>query len=1089
MSAPRGERPGDAPRRLGLPSLSIRRPIGTVMLTTVVLVLGAYFLSGLPLDLLPSITYPQVRASVSNPGVEPEVMEETVAKPLEAALAVTEGVTKIETEVQEGRVGVSLLFDYGTDVDVALQDAAKNLERARSRLPEEADPPNIFKFDPSQIPVYEVAFSSPTRNLIDLRDWVDQRLRPQLLTIEGVASVDVSGGLVREVQVVLDQERLRSYGLTVAQVNDALRSTNQDVAAGRVSSPVYEVVGKTAGKFRSVDEIRGTLLTLGDGARVPLSEVATVSDTSREQRLFARLNGVPAVRLSVRKQPDANTVAVADAVDEKLKSLQGGAFFPGDIEYRTLENQAGFIRNSVNSVRDAAIGGALLAMLVVFLFLGSLRKTFVIGLAIPIAIFGTFLMMGLGNLTLNIMSLGGLALGVGLLIDNSIVMLENIFRHTKKADGDDVEEAAHEGAAEVQSAVVASTTTNLAAVVPFLLISGLTALLFRELILTISFAILASLVVALTLVPMMSAQFGKVRFTSGLSKSRLIRGFDRGVGRMREGYRRVAPRVLRWRWAVLGGAVAAFFAVLPLTRGLGNEFLPQVDDGGVSVMISLPPGSTPWETNRIALEIEGMVREMPHVQHVFASAGGMFFGSSTVELGGRGSLGIRLSSPSEREMSADQWVQQLQQRINERGYAGARIFVRPPRIRGLRTNTSGEAVAVTIQGDDLNELQAVADEVMARIRDVPGLEGVQPSTEEASPQIAVELDRERAAYLGLDVAQVGQALRTALDGTIATRYTEGNREYDVRVMFPRERFTSPEDLESVALFPGGAAGGAPVYLRDVATVRPALGPTTILRENQNRVLRITGDVITDVATVGEVMDEIRDRLADMRLPDGYGIIYGGEEEAIHENSRQLTVVMLLAVFLVFVVMAVQYESLINPLVILLAIPLSLVGVGLALRITETPLGAPVLLGVILLAGIVVNNAILLVEYIEEFRRVPGTSMYQAAVDAGAVRLRPILMTTLTTLFGMIPLALGIGEGSELMQPLAIAMIGGLSLSTLLTLFVVPSAYVTFNTLGDRLKGWLTGSEPEDAGIPEPEAAPRPERDVRPRGEPVPVAGD
>jgi hydrophobe/amphiphile efflux-1 (HAE1) family protein len=1093
MSAPRpepgAERPAGGRRGSGLPSLAIRRPIGTVMLTTVILVLGGYFLSGLPLDLLPSISYPQVRASVTNPGVEPEVMEETVAKPLEAALAVTEGVTRIETEVQEGRVGVNLLFDYGTDVDLALQDAAKNLERARARLPEEADPPTIFKFDPSQIPVYEVAFSSPTRNLIDLRDWVDQRLRPQLLTIEGVASVDVSGGLQREVQVVLDQERLRSYGLSVAEVSSALRATNQDVAAGRVSSPTFEVVGKTAGKFRSVDDIRSTLLVLGDGARIPLSEVATVSDTSREQRLYARLNGVPAVRLSVRKQPDANTVAVADEVNLKLAELRGSAFFPQDIEYRTLENQASFIRNSVNSVRDAAIGGALLAMIVVFLFLGSLRKTFVIGLAIPIAIFATFLMMGMGNLTLNIMSLGGLALGVGLLIDNSIVMLENIFRHTKQADGEGLEEAAHEGAAEVQTAVVASTTTNLAAVVPFLLISGLTALLFRELILTISFAILASLLVALTLVPMMSAQFGKVRFTSGLAKSRLIRGFDRGVGGLREGYRRAAPRVLRWRWAVLGGAVASFFAVMPLVSGLGNEFLPQVDDGGVSVFIGLPPGSTPTETNRIALEIEEMVREMPHVQHVFASAGGMFFGSATVESGGRGSLGIRLSPPSEREMSADEWVQSLQQQINERGYAGARIFVRPPRIRGLRTSSSGEAVAITVQGDDLNELQALADEVVGRIRDVPGLEAVQPSTEEASPQIAVELDRERAANMGLDVAAVGQALRTALDGNVATRYTEGNREYDVRVMFPRERFTSPEDLESVALFPGGPNGGAPVYLRDVATVRSALGPTTILRENQNRVLRITGDVITDVATVGEVMTEIRARLADMRLPDGYGIIYGGEEEAIRENSRQLTIVVSLAIFLVFVVMAVQYESLINPFVILLAIPLSMVGVALALRLTGTPLGAPVMLGVILLAGIVVNNAILLVEYIEEFRRAPGTSMLQAAVEAGAVRLRPILMTTLTTLFGMIPLALGLGEGSELMQPLAVAMIGGLSLSTLLTLFVVPSAYVVFNTLGDRVKGWLTGRKPEGADeVPEP-AATTPERDVRPLGEPAPVAGD
>jgi hydrophobe/amphiphile efflux-1 (HAE1) family protein len=1055
----------------GLPSWAIRRPIGTLMLASVVVVIGLFFLGRLPLDLLPSIVYPQVRASVTNPGVDPEVMEETIARPLETALAVTEGVTRVETEVQEGRVGVNLYFDYGTDIDFALQDASKNLDRVRSQLPEEANPPTIFKFDPSQMPIYEVAFSSETRTLVELRDWVDYRLRPQLLTVPGVASVDVSGGLQREVQVVLDQDRLRSYGLTVSQVTEALRAQNQDVAAGRVASPTREVVGRTQGKYTSVEQIRGTVLSLPGGARIPLSEIASVRDTSREQRLFARLDGVPAVRVSVRKQPDANTVAVAEGVDAKLKELSRGRFVPADVGYRTTEDQSGFIRNAVDSVSNAAMGGALLAMVVVLLFLGSLRKTFVIMLSIPLALLATFALMGMGGLTLNIMSLGGLALGVGLLLDNAIVMLENIFRRREEGI-DDPDEAAHQGAGEVQSAVVASTTTNLAAVVPFLLISGLSALIFRELILTISFAILASLPVALTVVPMLSAKLSRIRFSSGVGKTRPLRAFDAGMRRVRGGYRRAAAVSLRWRWAVLAVAVLALVGSWKLGTGLGSTFIPQVDDGGVSVGIQLPPGSTPQESNRVALEIEEMVREMPHVQGIFATAGGAFFGGSTVEQGGRGSLAVRLTPVTQRDMSADEWVQTMQAKIQERGFAGARIFVRPPRIRGLRTSASNADVALTIQGDDLNELQRIGDEVMARVRDVPGLEGVQPSTEEASPQLSVVLDRERAAYLGLNVAAVGQTLRTALDGTIATRYTEGNREYDVRVMFPRERFRSPEDLGSVALFPG-AAGGGPVYLRDVAQVRSIAGPTSILRENQNRVLRITGDVITEVATVGEVNAAIRERLADLRLPNGYGIIYGGEEEAIRENNRQLLTVTLLAIFMVFVVLAVQYESLVNPIVIILAIPLSLIGVGVSLWITGTPQSAPVLLGVILLAGVVVNNSILLVEYIEEYR-AEGASMEAAAVEAGAVRLRPILMTTLTSVFGMLPLAMGLGEGSELMQPLAVCMVGGVLVSTLLTLFVVPGAYVILNRAADRVKALLVGSRPAPAPAP---------------AEQVPVAGD
>jgi hydrophobe/amphiphile efflux-1 (HAE1) family protein len=1060
-----GERPGggepDAggapPRRCGLPSWAIRRPIGTSMVGSVVLVLGLFFLSGLPLDLLPSITYPQIRANVNNRGVEPEVLEETVAKPLEAALATTENLVRIETEIQEGRVGVNLHFRYGTDIDFALQDASKNLDRARAALPIEADPPTIFKFDPSQMPIYEAAFSSPTRDLVSLRDWVEYRLRPQLLTIEGVASVDVSGGLQREVQIRLDQERLRSYGLTVSQVIEAVRASNQDVAAGRLTSPTREVVGKTQGKFTSVEQIRGLLLTPPGGGRIPLSEVAEVRDTHREQRLWARLDGVPAVKLSVRKQPDANTVAVADGVEARLWQLSRDAFVPADITFETVANQATFIRNSVASVRNAALLGGFLAMLIVLLFLGSLRKTFVIGLAIPLAVLATFTMMGLGGLTLNIMTLGGLALGVGLLIDNSIVMLENIFRHREEGN-EDPEHAAHEGAAEVQTALLASTSTNLAAVVPFLLISGLAALIFRELILTISFAIFASLLVGLTIVPMLSAQLAKVRFSSGLHRTRLLSGFDHGVERLRRAYRFLAGHSLRWRWAVVGAAFLAFAGATQLTKGLGNEFLPSIDDGRVGVFIALPPGSSAVETNRIALEVEGMIREMPHVNHVFAVAGGFMWGAGTAERAGRGNIDIILEPPSQRDMPAGVWVQQLQQRINERGFPGARIFVRPPSIRGLRTNMAGSPVALTLVGDDLDELQALGQEVMTRIRDIPGLQGVQPSTEESSPEVAIALDRERAAYLGLNVASVGQTLRTALDGTVASRYTEGNKEYDIRVMFPRERFQSPEDLASVALFPGGGQGGQPIYLRDVANVYTGLGPTTILRENQNRVLRITGDIVPDVTTVGAVNQEIRARLAELPMPEGYGLLVGGEEEAVRENNRQLAIVVLLAVFLVFVVMAVQYESLVNPLVILLTVPLSLIGVLLALHATSTPMSAPVLLGVILLAGIVVNNAILLVQYIEQFRRERRGSALDAALEAGTVRLRPILMTTLTTALGMSPLALGLGEGSEMMRPLAIAVVGGLTFSAVFTLFVVPSAYVIMHGMADRLRAFLLGSE-------------------------------
>ncbi|HXF96491.1 MAG TPA: efflux RND transporter permease subunit, partial [Gemmatimonadales bacterium] len=731
-------------------------------------------------------------------------------------------------------------------------------------------------------------------------------------------------------------------------------------------------------------------------------------------------------------------------------------FIPADIRYEVINDQSFFIRNAVKGVRDAAIAGAGLAMLVVFLFLGSVRKTVIIGLSIPLAVLAAFVLMGLGNLTLNIMSLGGLALGVGMLVDNAIVMLENIFRHRELGTGDP-ETAAHVGAGEVTSAVVASTMTSLAAVVPFLLISGLAALIFRELILTISFAILASLGTALSLVPMLAAQLGKIRRSSGLDRSGLIQGFDAQVERLRGWYRGVARAAVRRRGSVLGGAFALLaLAVFLLVPRLGSEFLPTVDDGNVSVNLRLPPGTAPTQTNALAERLEALVGEMPYVQHVFSTAGGFLFGGGTAERGGRGSINVILTPATERDLSAGAWVAILQRRIDSLAIPGARIFVRPPSIRGLRTNVSGSDVAINVQGDDLAELQRLGLEVIRRIQGIRGLESVEPAAEEPSPQLVIALDRQRAADLGLNVAEVGQAVRVALDGAIPTRFTDRNQEYDIRVRLPRERFQNAEDLGAIALFAGR---DRPVYLRDVATVQFKIGPSSIRRENQNRQYRINGDVNDAVASVGDVNREIRARLADLPLPDGYGLVYGGEEETIRENQRNLAVVTLLAVFLVWVVMAVQYESVTNPLVILVSVPLALIGVVGLLWVTGTPLSAPVLLGVILLAGIVVNNAILLVEYVEQVRRTEGLAPEQAVVEAGAIRLRPILMTTTTTVLGMLPLAIGIGEGTELMRPLAISVVGGLSMSMLLTLIVVPCAYLVVHGAAARLKAWVIGGAP------------------------------
>ncbi len=1048
-------------RKEGIASHAIRRPIGTMAITSVVIVLGFFFLDRLPVDLLPEINYPQIRVTVNYPGTAPEVMEQQITRVLEQNLAATENLIRITGRASEGRTNIEMYFDYGTDIDVALQDASRNLEFARTQMPQDIDPPRIFKYDPSQDPVYVAGFSSTMRSPIEVRDWMENELAPQLQALHGVGGVLVAGGLLRELQVIVDADRLHSYGLSMNDVTTALEEENRDIAAGQVTSDRFEVMAKTDGRFTSVDDIAGVRLQLPSGNRsIVLSEVAEVKDTNREERLFVRLNGEPSMQLSITKLPEANTLEVIDRVKAELNRLEGSGFIPADIQYRATQDQSFFIISSIGAVSTAAILGGVLAMLVVLLFLGSLRKSFVIGLSIPIAIMATFAMMGMGNLTLNIMSLGGLALGVGLLLDNAIVMLENIFRHKEelKKSADD---SAHEGAAEVSSAVVASTMTNLAAVLPFLLITGLASMLFGELILTIAFAILASLAAALTLVPMLAALLSKVKYRSGLESSRINRGFNTGLKKITGLYASSLRSVLHFRWAIAIGAFFLLGAVLYLMDDLGNEFLPQVDDGNFGVNFSLPPGTTPEETNRYAYWVEEAIREMPYVESVFSLVGGHLSEGVINERPGTARFSVNLIPASERrEMSPSQWVDRMQAKMDSLAIPGARTRVSLPSISGIRTNPAGSEISIGIVGDDIEVLDRIGRDLLFELDDIPGLINFDISRDDRSPLLQVDVDRERATALGLKIGDIGDAVRTAVLGSVPTRFATGSAEYDIRVMLPRDRVKDDEDLSQILMFrPGGGA----VPLADVATFRLTDGPAHIERENQVRVLRMDGEVNQDVSDIGTINDEIRERIAGYDLPQGYSLIFGGEEEVIRETNRILFTVTLLAIFLVFVVMAVQYERLANPLIILTAVPLALIGVGAGLLITGTSLSAPVLLGVILLVGIVVNNAILLVEYIEIGQREKGLSVFEAVVDAGSIRFRPILMTTLTTVCGMLPLAIGMGEGSELMRPLAISVVGGLLVSMFLTLFVVPSLYIIINTFSEWLKRTLTGSPQAQGG--------------------------
>ncbi|MDT8408370.1 MAG: efflux RND transporter permease subunit [Wenzhouxiangellaceae bacterium] len=1036
----------------GLTHAAIRRPVGTTALAMVVLVMGLFFVDRLPVNLLPEVVYPLIRVNVNYPGASPEVVEEQVTRPLERALASTENLLRMSSEAEEGRTDVSLIFDYGTDLDSALQNASRLLERARSQLPDDVEPPRLRKWDPGSSSVFQAGFSSDLRTPREVRDWADNRLAPQLQSIPGVSGVEAIGGQERELEVIIDQQRLRSFGLTLTGVADQLAQENLNVAAGNVTSSSMDVMARTDGRFQSPEDIAKVLLAVPDSdRRIRLDEVAEVRDGYREQRLFVRLDGVPATQVSVFKQPEANTVAVVDALIEQLSSLKASGFIPDDISYKITEDAAFFIRGSVKSVSAAAILGGVLAMVVVLAFLGSLRKAFVIGLSIPLAVMATFAMMGAAGLSLNVMSLGGLALGVGLLLDNAIVMLENISRHREKL-GKSADMAAHEGADEVMSAVTAGTLTNLAAVVPFLLITGLATLVFRELLVTISFAVIASLAVALTLVPMLAAQFARVRFESGFNRLRVYRGFSALIEWLSDQYRGLLRGLIAWRWGVVAGGVCVFVGSLLLASRLGNEFLPQLDDGELGIRMSLPAGVTPQETNAATRLIEAEVRQMPHVESAFALAGGNVWGGVANERPGRGYVLVRLSNAADRpEWPASRWVAEAQQRMDALDIAGARMYVWSPGIRGLTFGVSGEDMELKVVGEDIGVLQDVAREVIDRLETIPGLNGVEMDDEDRTPLLSINVDRERASALGLDIQDISQSLRYAVSGYVPTRYSTGVNEYDVRVRLPREDVGDIEALGQV-IVANGANG--PIQARQVASFNLEEGPAGIGRENQVRIQRIVGNFDTALNDVGTIMSEVQRRIDEINMPSQYGVILGGQFETIRETNREMAIVIALAVFLVFVVLAVQYEKLSNPLVIMTAAPLATAGSALVLWLTATPISAPVFLGAVLLVGIVVNNAILLVEYIER-RRKQGWDIYDAVVEAGGIRLRPILMTTLTTVVGMLPLAIGAGSGAMLMQPLAIAVVGGLLSAMLLTLLLVPCLYIIIQNAAGAISDFLT----------------------------------
>jgi multidrug efflux pump subunit AcrB len=1051
-----------------LSTLSIRQHIGTLMLTVAVIVLGVFFLTNLQVDLLPAITYPRIGVRVETPGVAPEVAIDEITQPLEEALAATEGVIQVYSETREGQVRLDLYFQPGGNIDQALNDATATLNRARDRLPETIEPPQLFKFDPSQLPVYEMALTSPGLSDAQLRVFAEETLARELGIVPGVSSVQVSGAPAEEILVNLDLNRLQATGVGLTTVLDSFRQRNQDISGGRLPGALAEPLTRTVGQFQSATEIENLILPIAQPSdnrsetastaqttaqaepqQVYLRDVAEVVDGEAEQRVFVTLNQTPALKVSLQKQPDANTVQVVDDVKGKLAYLRQQGVIPAEMVMIPTLDEAVFIRNSIQNVVIAGLSGMVLAALAVLFFLGSLRQTLIIVLAIPLATLGAIILMRLFGLSLNVFSLGGLALGVGIVVDNSIVMLETIVQGLDalgdRANAQAVLRQAEQSSRQVESALVASTSTNLVAVLPFLLLGGFIALLFNELLLTISFAVAASILIALTVVPMLASRLLTVRWSSRIGQTWLLASFREQFERATESYRRSLSRVLRWRWGVV--AIVMFIlgsSSLLMLGQIPQEILPPINTGQASLIAQFPPGTTLDQNRKVMAMIDNILAEQPETEYAFTTAGGALFGTNLSENPQRATSTITLKPGADVEA----YTARISTAIEQLHLVETRIRVNPGQVRGLITNNSplrGADVDVLLQGENVQQLNQAGRSVLQALGENVTSARFRPDNDPEQPELQIYPDWERAADLNLSAQQIGDTIQTAVDGLVPTQLQRANRLIDIRVQLDPRFIETEEQLAQLPLF---VAGTQQIRLADIAEVKSGEAPANIQRINQRSIYPIAGN-LNEGARLSSALAEVTAVLAQIDLPPGISLLPSAAAQSNQELQRALQVLGSLAVFLVFVVMAVQYNSLIDPLVILLTVPLALAGGILGLYVTQTAIGATVIVGVVLLVGIVVNNAIIMVELANQLHAEAGLDREGAIVQAAAHRLKPIMMTTITTVLGMFPLALGIGQGSEFLQPLGVVVFAGLSFSTLLTLFIIPCFYLILHCNAPR----------------------------------------
>jgi hydrophobic/amphiphilic exporter-1 (mainly G- bacteria), HAE1 family len=1021
-----------------LSKLAVDRPVTFIMTTLVVIGFGLFGLSRLSLNLYPDVSFPTITIYTTYEGVAPEDIETLITRPIEEQVGSVSGLQRIRSLSSQGASVVKLYFNWGTDLFIAEADVRKQIDFARRRVPQDADQPIVFSYDPNQEPVIVLALSSAVRSSSELRTVATQQLEQRLERIPGIAASETAGGLERQINIWMRNEQILAYGLDVAGVANRLRQENIQVPAGELIEGRIVYSLRTIGEFKDVDQIRNTVIGVRNNVPVTLRDIADVEDGVAQPIGNVHVKGEEGLVLNLYRQSDVNVVTTAANVIRELDRIRG--ILPSDMSLEVLTNKADFIKLSLNNLYATAVQAILLVVIILLVFLQSVRTSLIVAISIPVSIVATFSVMDFADVTLNVISLSGLTLAVGLVVDNAVVVLENIFRY--REEGKDGKTAAVNGAREVALPVVVSTLTTLVVLLPVLFVPGIAGVLFQDLALTVSFALVMSTMVALSLVPLLaSAFFSRKRPLLERPPNRVARSLAAFFDRLDARYQDVLRTVLTRNRAVIGGSVVLFLATLPIFNTLGGEFFPPVDENAFVLNVKREPGVNLFELQNTIYQVETVIaREVPESRLVVSDYGDKRGVEGADNPGGyQGTVRVELVPRHERSRTQFEIVADLLLAL--RDVPGADI--REVRLNPL--NPEGEeGLMVNIYGFDLSRKKDLSEAVKAELLRVEGVVAASSSADAGRPELRVVMDRERIARLGSSTSAVAQALSQAVRGSQATTFVDQGVEHTILVQLSPD---DKRDSRAIEDIPIRLPNGTFVPLRSIARIERDQGPSNILRINQERVTEVQADFGTaDLKTVSEAT---RARLEDVERPDGYRFELGGSAEEQASSFRYLMIAFLVAAVLAYMIMASQFESIVEPFIIIVTIPLAMTGVLIMLWLTGTAVSVTALIGLILLAGIVVNNGIVMIDYIKVLQ-ARGEARFEAVVTGAARRLRPILMTAGTTILSMVPLALELGAGSETWSPMARTVIGGLTLSTVLMLFVVPSLYFVINGWVERL---------------------------------------